>query len=392
MAKMLLRFRSLYDFQKAFPTELSCIRFLENKRWPNGVVSPYDPTSQIYKYKQVGRYTCKNSGKDFNVRTGTIFQDTKIPLRKWFLVIFLVITCPKGISAYKIQKDIAVSYKTAWFLLHRIREALAYNGGKLTGEVELDETFVGGHDKNRHAKMKVHKQGRSCTDKKAVLGMLQRKNKDREKTVICKVIEDTGKKSLTPPVVEHVELSARLYADDWHGYNDVFKLFPNHAIVSHSKKIFGVGEIHTNTIEGFWGNYCKRCFYGCYNHVIGAHMQRYFDEFSFRYNHSNKSERERFSKFFDNIEHRLTYKMLINEYKERNLLPIAVSAKEGRKKWIEKRKKQRISRINHDLKIAENSEKQTIKRLQELFNNKGIDINVSEIYAESKNINTFAGE
>lgn len=322
MAKMLLRFNSLYDFQKAFPTELSCIRFLENKRWPNGVVSPYDPSSKIYKYKQVGRYTCKNTGKDFNVRTGTIFQDTKIPLRKWFLVIFLVTTCPKGVSAYKIQKDIGVCYKTAWFLLHRIRESFVYTGDKLTGEVELDETFVGGHNNRRHWDRKcTYSGGRSHQDKKPVMGLLERDPDGGGRKVICEVIENTSSDYLTPTTKKYVALGTTIYKDDWQGYNEIEKLY-NCYTVDHGHGQYVNGNAHTNTIEGFWGNYCKRSFYGCYNWVKGAHMHRYFNEFAFRYNTKKDSCREKFSTFFDKIGHYLPYKQLINEYKYRNLVPI----------------------------------------------------------------------
>ena len=148
-------FNSLYDFYSAFPTEESCIAYLEYKRWANGVVSPYDATSKVYK-RGDGMYRCKNTGKNFNVRVGTIFEGTKLPLRKWFLSIYLICNHKKAISATQLSSDINVTLKTAWFLLQKIRKTFqVVQYKKLDGEVELDETFVGGKNKNRHANKKV---------------------------------------------------------------------------------------------------------------------------------------------------------------------------------------------------------------------------------------------
>ena len=168
-------FNSLYDFFTAFPDEASCIAFLENKLWPDGVVSPYDPTSKVYR-RGDGMYRCKNTGKNFNVRRGTIFEGTKLPLRKWFIGLYLHHNHKKAISATQLAKDIGVTLKTAWFMLHKFRKTShVVHFQKLDGEVELDETFVGGKNHNRHADKKVPKcQGRSFKDKVPVMGMLQR--------------------------------------------------------------------------------------------------------------------------------------------------------------------------------------------------------------------------
>lgn len=185
-------FNSLYELYDAFPTESSCIAYLENKLWPNGVVSPYDPSSKVY-HRGDGNYRCKNTGKNFNVRVGTIFESTKLPLRKWFIAIYFLCNHKKAISATQLAKDIAVSLKTAWFMLQKIRVTFAIpKTMKLDGEVELDETFVGGKNKNRHANKKVkNSQGRSFKDKVPVLGMLQRGG-----NVICKVVKDTSRSLL----------------------------------------------------------------------------------------------------------------------------------------------------------------------------------------------------
>ncbi len=141
-------FNSMYDLFEAFPTEAPCIAFLESKCWANGVVSPFDPTSKVY-HRGDGNYRCKNTGKNFNVRVGTIFEGTKLPLRKWFMAIYLICNHKKAISATQLAKDISVTLKTSWFLLHKIRRTFHHiHLEKLNGEVELNETFVGGKNKN----------------------------------------------------------------------------------------------------------------------------------------------------------------------------------------------------------------------------------------------------
>ena len=147
-------FNSLFELLEAFPTEESCIKYLESLRWKEGIVSPFDPTSKVYICNK--GYLCKNTGKRFNVLTGTIFENTKLSLRKWFMAIWLILSNKKGISSMQLSRDIKVTQKTAWFVLQRIRVCLiCKNEGKLQNEVEADETFVGGKNKNRHWDKKV---------------------------------------------------------------------------------------------------------------------------------------------------------------------------------------------------------------------------------------------
>ena len=200
-------FSSLFDLLQAFPTEQSCIEHYEKLRWPNGVVSPYDPTSKVYNYGN-GKYRCKNTGLNFNVKTGTLFQDSKVPLRKWFVAIWLDASHKKGISSCQLARDIAVTQKTAWFMLQRIRECFyCENNHQLDGEVELDESFVGGKNKNRHANKRVkNSQGCSFKDKTPVLGMLERGGK-----VVCRVVKSTSKKQLTAPILKTIKRTATLF-------------------------------------------------------------------------------------------------------------------------------------------------------------------------------------
>lgn len=301
-------FHSLYDFFEAFPTEASCIAYLEDKRWGNKVISPFDPSSRVY-YRGDGNYRCKNTGKNFNVRIGTIFEGTKLPLRKWFIAIYLICNHKKSISATQLAKDINVTLKTAWFMLQKIRRTFHYiHREKLDGEVELDETFVGGKNKNRHYNKKVkNSQGRSFKDKVPVLGMLQRGG-----NVICRVVNNTSAKSLTTPILRSVKRAATLYTDEWCGYDTVRKLYKT-KMVDHGKGRYVIDDAYTNSIEGFWGNFCKRVINSTYNHIGRKYMQRYFDEFSFRYNSRKVSNKERFDIAITNANIRITQEQIVNE-------------------------------------------------------------------------------
>ena len=162
-------------FSKLFPDEESCIRYYEDKRWGGNPVSPFDPSSKVYKCRN-GKYKCKNTGRYFDVKTGTKFANTKLPLRYWFYAMFLFLSHKRGVSSCQLARDLDITQKSAWKMLQKIRETMGVeNEHKLKGEVEIDETFVGGKNKNRHKDKKVEKcQGRSFKDKVPVFGMLER--------------------------------------------------------------------------------------------------------------------------------------------------------------------------------------------------------------------------
>ena len=297
-------FNSIIDLLKTFPTEQKCIEHLEQIRWNGFVVSPFDGTSKVYKCKG-NKYRCKNTGKYFNVRTNTLFDNTKIGLQKWFLAIWLVTSHKKGISSIQLSKDIDVTQKTAWFMLQRIRNCFGIEVDQLDNQVEVDETFIGGKNKNRHAHKKVENaQGRSCKDKTPVLGMIERKG-----NLIAKVVEDTKAKTLTPEVIKNVKQSALVITDEWMGYKSLQRIY-DHTFVKHNVGEYVNGIAHTNTIEGFW-SLLKRGIVGIYHFTSKKHLQRYVDEFSFRYNTRNNSESNRFNLLLCNLENRLTYKELI---------------------------------------------------------------------------------
>lgn len=191
-------------------------------------------------------------------------------------------------------------------MLHRIRECFfCENDYKLDGEVELDETFVGGKNKNRHKNKKVrHSQGRSFKDKTPVLGMLQRGGK-----VVCRVVKSTSKKHLTAPILRTVKRTAKLFTDEWCGYDTVGKIYER-KIVDHGKGQYVCGDAYTNTIEGFWSG-LKRGIIGIYHKVSRKHLCRYVNEFVFRYNTKKISGVERFNLLLCNINYRTTYQDLI---------------------------------------------------------------------------------
>ena len=272
-------FKSLFDLLQAFPTEQSCIEYLELCRWKNGIVSPYDPASKVYNYGG-GKYRCKNTGLNFNVKTGTVFQKSKVPLIKWFVAIWFETSHKKGISSIQLSKDISVTQKTAWHMLHRIRECFyCENDHKLDGGVELDETFVGGKNKNRHANKKIkNSKGRSF------------------------------KWSLTVPILRTVKRSARLYTDEWCGYDTIGRIYVRN-IVDHGKGQYVDGDSYTNSIESFWAT-VKRSIIGIYHKTSRKHLHRYMNEYVFRYNTRKMNETERFNLLLCNVEYHITYKSL----------------------------------------------------------------------------------
>lgn len=306
--KNLVQFDSLIALFQTYPTEQSCREALEQLRWPDGVVSPHDPSSKVYNYGN-GRYRCASTKKDFNVRTGTLFHATRVPLQSWFVAIWLLTTNKKGISSYCLAKQLHITQSTAWFMLHRIRNCFDQGADKLSGEVELDETFVGGKNKNRHADKKVPKcQGRSFKDKTPLLGMLERGGRVR-----TFVVSDTSCKSLTSHIVRNIAKHTTLYTDEWCGYRLVRRWthYYSHAQVDHGKGQYVDGNATTNSIEGFWG-ILKRGIIGVYHHASRKHLQFYANEYAFRYNTRKNGDANRFYAFLQSIEHRLTYNTLIN--------------------------------------------------------------------------------
>lgn len=299
-------FNSIIELLERFPTEQSCIDYLEAKMWNGKVVSPFDPTSKVYKCKN-NQYRCKNTGKYFNVKTDTMFDSTKISLKKWFVAMYHVTESKKGISSHQLARFLRVSQNTAWFLLQRIRNCYHLKQEKqLEGIVEIDETFVGGKNKNRHWDKKVaQSQGRSFKDKTPVFGMLQRGGK-----VIAKVVHDTKAKTLRPHINRYIAEGSTINTDEWF-YGNLHEKYI-HKQVYHAAKVYAMGDIYTNTIESFW-SILKRGIIGIYHKTSKKHLQLYVDEFCFRYNNRKISTNERFDLLLQSSNRRLKYKDLIYE-------------------------------------------------------------------------------
>lgn len=271
---MELKFKSLYDLLQALPDEESCLKYLEWIVWQGNVISPFDPQSKVYKCKE-GKYRCKNTGKYFNARTNTMFYRSSVPLRKWFIAIWLFMTHRKGISSVQLSKDIGVTQKTAWLMLHRMRQCFGEQDKDvmLNGVVEIDETFIGGKNKNRHKDKKVkHCTGRSFKDKAPVFGMLQRGGK-----VIAKVVSNTKAKTLRVEIDKTIKRGSTIYSDEWN-YGDLSRKY-NHAFINHCYGVYGIGDVTTNSIEGFW-SILKRGIIGVYHRVSKKHLQKYLYEFT----------------------------------------------------------------------------------------------------------------
>jgi transposase-like protein len=209
---MLSTFKSIHDLLQAFPTEQDCIDHLEQLRWNGEPVSPFDQTSYVYKCKGT-RYRCRNSKKYFNVKVGTIFEDTKIPLQKWFLALYIFSSNKKGISSHQLAKDISVTQKTAWFMLHRLRYAFDHSefNSAMQGTVEVDETYVGGAEKNKHESKKTKgTQGRNTKAKKPVVGMVE-----RDGILSAVVVGNTTRKTIEEVVGKKVNVGTTICTDEY---------------------------------------------------------------------------------------------------------------------------------------------------------------------------------
>jgi transposase-like protein len=288
---------TLRQIQERFQTQEDCLAYLVQMRWSGGVACPRCGNEKVYALKQAFKWQCKACAKNgyrFSPLTGTIFKNTKYPLRDWFQVILIMCQAKKGVSALQVQRHIGMGqYRTAWYMCHRFRAAMQDEAfQKLAGVVEVDEAFIGGKAKNRHGGgigggVKKGERGRGAAGKVGVIGAISRKG-----NVVCQVIESTDAKVLEGFVEKAVASRVSLVAtDEAQGYRGVGRR-RHHESVNHSAGEYVRGEVHTANIDSFW-SLIKRGIMGNFHHVSKAYLPLYLNEFSFR--HKNRNNDDMFS-------------------------------------------------------------------------------------------------
>ncbi len=270
---------STFQLFEMFPDAESAQKYLEERRWPNGVDCPHCGECENITPRKKGFYRCNSCKQDFTVRTGTIFERSHVPLHKWLYAMYLLMTARKGVSSLQLAKEIGVTQKTAWFMLQRIREACGNDPSLLSGIVEVDEAYFGGKEGTKHASKKLH-AGRGTAGKIPVVGMRERGGRTKAFPV-----DGVDSESLKAVVEENVEAGSLIHTDEHAGYN-ALKASYGHAAVNHGAGVYSKGGVTTNSIESVWA-VMKRGVYGVYHHVSEKHLARYVNEFTFRLNEGN---------------------------------------------------------------------------------------------------------
>jgi len=262
---------TIKDFERDFPDDASCLEWLKNNRWPDGIHC--EKCQRITKHHKVtnrAAYACDFCGNHVYPMAGTILEKTTTSLKLWFYAMYLMASTRCGISAKQLQRETGVTYKTAWRVFNQVRSMLGDNGDLEGSSVEIDETYIGG---KRHGK-----RGRGAEGKAIVVGAAERKGR-----VLTEKVPDVKARTLVPFVEKSVVPNSVVYTDDLPSYDSLGRRGFDHKRIPHSAKVYVIGDIHTNTIEGFW-SLVKRGINGVYHAVSDKYLQDYINEYSFRYN------------------------------------------------------------------------------------------------------------
>lgn len=299
-------FKSLDKVYSYFNSQAKCIHFIEEWLYTDGQIPcPYCGSVHTYKRGDSHRHICKDCHGSFSILQRTIFENTKLPLRKWFAAIYLFSAHKKGVSSHQLHRDLGVTQKTAWYMLQKIRTLVAQdNTIVLQGDVEMDETYFGGKEAFKHESKKAQpregkgKQNRGLSQKIPVFGMVERDGR-----AVVLPLKDTRIDTLHPVILKHVSKVANVYTDESHLYTGlVDKGFVSHSTVNHGNKEYKRGRSTTNTIECLWSHF-NRMVTGVYHHLSHAHLFRYIDESAFRWNTRKWTSPMRFISMFNSMEH-----------------------------------------------------------------------------------------
>ncbi|QXX73884.1 IS1595 family transposase [Methylovirgula sp. HY1] len=296
---------STFELFAMFPDQETARVYLEGRLWPNGPRCPVCASGERITARNEGYYRCNACKEDFTVRTGTIFERSHVPLHKWIYAMYLLVTARKGISSMQLAKEIGITQKSAWFVLHRLREACGPKLEKLRGIIEIDETYIGGLEENKHESKKL-KAGRGAVGKTAVLGMRERGGR-----VVAGTVDEVTMHTIKSAIAKYVEPGSTIHTDDSRVYNDLPEF--EHEAVNHSAGEYVRDDVTTNGIESVFA-VLKRGLVGVYHHASPKHLERYVDEFAFRLNEGNVKNHTmtRLESFVDGTAgKRLTYKGLI---------------------------------------------------------------------------------